>query len=65
MIDSLIYWLLVKISKHLSNFAKNTNFPLQHYADMPFVLLPNATLDRLGITLEYRCRKAAITEKVR
>lgn len=66
IIASLVYWPLARISKLLRKLGKDTsNFPLHHYADMPFVMLANDALDRFGTTLEQRFSKAQITEMLR
>jgi hypothetical protein len=41
-----------------------SNFPLHHYANMPFVMLQNDALDRFGTRLEQRFSKKEITEMV-
>jgi len=65
-IAAVIYWPLARLSKVLSKFGiKTSNFPLHHYADMPFVMLANDALDRFGTTLEQRFSKAEITEMLR
>jgi len=62
-IAAVIYWPLARLSKVLSKFGiKTSNFPLHHYADMPFVMLANDALDRFGTSLERRFSKAEITE---
>ena len=62
-IAAVIYWPLARLSKVLSKFGIETsNFPLHHYADMPFVMLANDALDRFGTSLEQRFSKAEITE---
>jgi SAM-dependent methyltransferase len=62
-IAAVIYWPLARLSKVLSKIGINTsNFPLHHYADMPFVMLANDALDRFGTALEQRFSKAEITE---
>jgi len=62
-IAAVIYWPLARLSKVLSKFGiKTSNFPLHHYADMPFVMLANDALDRFGTSLEQRFSKAEITE---
>jgi len=63
VIASLVYWPLARISKLLTKIGKDTsNFPLHHYAEMPFVMLANDALDRFGTTLEQRFSKTQITE---
>ena len=66
LIASLIYWPLARISKMLIGLGKDaSNFPLHHYAEMPFVMLANDALDRFGTTLEQRFSKVQIVEMVR
>jgi len=65
VIAALVYWPLARISKVLTKLGRDTsNFPLHHYADMPFVMLANDALDRFGTTLEQRFSKTQITEMV-
>jgi SAM-dependent methyltransferase len=64
-IAGAIYLPLARTSKLLVNRGKNvSNFPLHHYADMPFVMLQNDALDRFGTRLEQRFSKKEITEKL-
>jgi hypothetical protein len=66
VIAAVVYWPLARFSKVLGKLGKNTsNFPLHHYADMPFVMLANDALDRFGTSLEQRFSKAEITEMLR
>ena len=66
IIAGFIYWPLARISKLLRKLGRDTsNFPLHHYADMPFVMLANDALDRFGTSLEQRFSKAQITEMLR
>ena len=66
IIAVLIYLPLARLSKLLSKLGGNaSNFPLHHYADMPFVMLANDALDRFGTSLEQRFSKAEITEMLR
>jgi len=63
VIAALVYWPLARVSKVVTKLGRNTsNFPLHHYADMPFVMLANDALDRFGTTLEQRFSKVQITE---
>jgi SAM-dependent methyltransferase len=63
VIAALIYLPMARIAKLLENMGKNTsNFPLHHYADMPFVMLQNDARDRFGTRLEQRFSKKEITE---
>jgi SAM-dependent methyltransferase len=62
VIAIFIYLPLARTAKLLSNAGKNvSNFPLHHYADMPFVMLQNDALDRFGTRLEQRFSKKEIT----
>jgi SAM-dependent methyltransferase len=59
----LIYLPLARSAKLLEKRGKNvSNFPLHHYANMPFVMLQNDALDRFGTRLEQRFSKREITE---
>jgi len=63
IIAALIYLPLARTAKLLSSAGKNvSNFPLHHYANMPFVMLQNDALDRFGTRLEQRFSKKEITE---
>ena len=63
VIAALVYFPLGNMAKLLSNAGKNvSNFPLHHYAHMPFVMLQNDSLDRFGTRLEQRFSKKEITE---
>jgi len=63
VIAALIYLPLARAAKLLSSTGKNvSNFPLHHYANMPFVMLQNDALDRFGTRLEQRFSKKEITE---
>jgi SAM-dependent methyltransferase len=62
-IASLVYFPLARTAKLLEKRGKNaSNFPLHHYANMPFVMLQNDALDRFGTRLEQRFSKKEITE---
>ena len=62
IITGIIYLPLVRSSKILRNRGKDiSNFPLHHYAHMPFVMLQNDALDRFGTRLEQRFSKKEIT----
>jgi SAM-dependent methyltransferase len=62
-IAALIYLPLARAAKLLSSTGKNvSNFPLHHYANMPFVMLQNDALDRFGTRLEQRFTKSQIIE---
>ena len=61
IIAGVIYLPLARTSKLLRNKGKDvSNFPLHHYADMPFVMLQNDALDRFGTRLEQRFSKKEI-----
>ena len=63
IITGTIYLPLARTSKLLGSRGKDvSNFPLHHYADMPFVMLQNDALDRFGTRLEQRFTKKEITE---
>jgi SAM-dependent methyltransferase len=63
VIAALIYLPLARTAKLLSSNEKNvSNFPLHHYANMPFVMLQNDALDRFGTRLEQRFSKKEIIE---
>jgi SAM-dependent methyltransferase len=63
IIAGTIYLPLARTSKFLGSKGKVvSNFPLHHYADMPFVMLQNDALDRFGTRLEQRFSKKEITE---
>jgi SAM-dependent methyltransferase len=63
MIAGTIYLPLARISKILGNRGKDvSNFPLHHYANMPFMMLQNDALDRFGTRLEQRFSKKEIIE---
>jgi len=62
-IAALLYLPLARTAKILENRGKDvSNFPLHHYANMPFVMLQNDALDRFGTRLEQRFSKKEITE---
>jgi SAM-dependent methyltransferase len=62
IIAGAIYFPLARTSKLLGNKGKDvSNFPLHHYANMPFVMLQNDALDRFGTRLELRFSKKEIT----
>jgi len=62
-IAALVYFPLARAAKLLERRGKNvSNFPLHHYANMPFVMLQNDALDRFGTRLEQRFSKKEITE---
>lgn len=66
IIAFVIYLPLARISRLLEMRGKNVaNFPLHHYANMPFLMMRNDALDRFGTSLEQRFSKAEITEMLR
>jgi SAM-dependent methyltransferase len=63
IIAGVIYLPLARTSKLLGSKGKDiSNFPLHHYANMPFVMLQNDALDRFGTRLEQRFSKKEIIE---
>jgi SAM-dependent methyltransferase len=61
-----VYWPLARLSKVLGNIGVATSsIPLHHYANMPFVMLANDSLDRFGTSLEQRFSKVQIIEMLR
>ena len=63
VIASFVYLPMARTAKLLEKRGKNvSNFPLHHYANMPFVMLQNDALDRFGTRLEQRFSKKEITE---
>ena len=62
IIAGAVYLPLARTSKLLGSRGKDvSNFPLHHYANMPFVMLQNDALDRFGTRLEQRFSKKEIT----
>ena len=62
IIAGAVYLPLARTSKLLGNNGKDvSNFPLHHYANMPFVMIQNDALDRFGTRLEQRFSKKEIT----
>lgn len=65
IIAGVVYLPLARAAKLLGDKGKDvSNFPLHHYANMPFVMLQNDALDRFGTRLEQRFSKKEITEMV-
>ncbi len=63
IIAGVVYLPLSRAAKLLGDKGKDvSNFPLHHYANMPFVMLQNDALDRFGTRLEQRFSKKEITE---
>ena len=55
IIAALVYFPFARSAKLLENRGKDiSNFPLHHYANMPFMMLQNDALDRFGTRLEQR-----------
>ena len=66
VIAALAYFPLARIAKLLSRLGRDvSNFPLHHYANMPFVMLQNDALDRFGTRLEQRFSKKEITDMIK
>jgi len=66
VIATLVYLPLARTAKFLSYRKKDiSNFPLHHYANLPFVMLQNDALDRFATRLEQRFSKIEIVEMVR
>jgi SAM-dependent methyltransferase len=65
IIAVVVYLPLARMAKLLGAKGKDvSNFPLHHYANMPFVMLQNDALDRFGTRLEQRFSKVEIIEMV-
>ena len=65
IIAGIIYLPLSRTSKILGTRGIDvSNFPLHHYANMPFVMLENDALDRFGTRLEQRFSKHEIIEMI-
>ncbi len=63
IIAGIVYLPLARIAKILESKGKDiSNFPLHHYANMPFIMLQNDALDRFGTRLEQRFSKIEISE---
>ena len=63
LIAFIVYYPLARLSKYAQNRGKDvSNFPLHHYAEMPFFMMQNDALDRFGTRLEQRFSKEAISE---
>jgi hypothetical protein len=61
VIATTVYWPLARFSKLLGRIRINvSNIPLHHYAEMPFMMLANDSLDRFGTTLEQRFSREQI-----
>ena len=58
-----VYFPLARLSKYAQSRGKDiSNFPLHHYAEMPFIMMQNDALDRFGTRLEQRFSKDDISE---
>ena len=63
MIAFVIYFPLARVARLLEMRGKNVaNFPLHHYANMPFLMMRNDALDRFGTQLEQRFSREEIAE---
>ena len=63
IIAGAIYVPLARTSNLLRRRGRDvSNFPLHHYANMPFVMLQNDALDRFGTRLEQRFSQNEIIE---
>jgi len=63
MIAFVIYLPLARVARLLEMRGKNVaNFPLHHYANMPFLMMRNDALDRFGTQLEQRFSREEISE---
>ena len=63
IIAALVYFPLARIAKLFEIMGKDiSNFPLHHYANMPFIMLQNDALDRFGTRLEQRFSKIEIAQ---
>lgn len=61
IIALLIYLPLARISRALIGWGRDvSNFPLHHYAHLPFFMMRNDALDRFGTRLEHRFSKLDI-----
>jgi len=66
IIATVIYLPLGRIAKLLKDSGREiSNFPLHHYAEMPFIMLQNDALDRFGTRLEKRFSKQEITNMLK
>jgi hypothetical protein len=62
----VIYLPLGRIAKLLKDSGREiSNFPLHHYAEMPFIMLQNDALDRFGTRLEKRFSKQEISNMLK
>lgn len=63
MIAFMIYLPLARLARWLEMRGKNVaNFPLHHYANMPFLMMRNDALDRFGTQLEQRFSREEISQ---
>lgn len=62
LIAAIVYFPLARLARIMVNKGKDvSNFPLHHYANMPFIMLQNDALDRFGTRLEQRFNKVEIS----
>ena len=65
IIAGIVYLPLARIAKLVERIGIDiSNFPLHHYANMPFLMLRNDALDRFGTKLEQRFSKTEISEMI-
>jgi SAM-dependent methyltransferase len=63
MIAFMIYLPLARLARWLEMRGKSVaNFPLHHYANMPFLMMRNDALDRFGTQLEQRFSREEISQ---
>ena len=63
IIAFMIYLPLARLARWLEMRGKNVaNFPLHHYANMPFLMMRNDALDRFGTQLEQRFSREEISQ---
>jgi ubiquinone/menaquinone biosynthesis C-methylase UbiE len=63
LIALTVYLPLARLSKYAQTQGRDvSNFPLHHYADMPYIMMQNDALDRFGTRLERRFSKNAIAQ---
>jgi SAM-dependent methyltransferase len=65
IIASIVYLPLARVARIMQNKGRKiSNFPLHHYANMPYMMLQNDALDRFGTRLEQRFSKKEVTVMV-
>ena len=63
MIAFLVYLPLARLARLFEIRGKNiSNFPLHHYANLPYLMMRNDALDRFGTQLEQRFSREEIAE---